>query len=208
MTSDRMSTAVRLLAKGAPVTMVNLAVAAGVDITDLTDAPRGQDIEYDEHHRIVGWGLTLIPTPHSFVVDGRQLYTWCAADTLMFPAIIGRRAQVESRCPTTDTVIRLTVDPECGVTELSPATAVISIPAPDELDVCRVRSSCCNPGRFFATAEAAADWLVQYPTGTVMPVADAIPHVQPIADRLFGISARLNVAECGVVARLFAACVT
>ncbi len=186
MTSDLMSTALRLLARGAPVTVAELAAAAGVDLIDLTDAPAGQDIEYDDEHRIVGWGLSLIPTPHSFIVDGHQLYTWCAADTLMFPAIIGRRAQVESRCPTTDAVIRLTVDPDGGVTDLSPATAVISIPASDELDVSRVRASCCNPGRFFASAEAAADWRVQYPSGTVMPVADAYPHVQPIAAKLLG----------------------
>jgi hypothetical protein len=25
-------------------------------------------------------------------VDGKQLYTWCAPDTLIFPAVIGRTA--------------------------------------------------------------------------------------------------------------------
>jgi Alkylmercury lyase/Helix-turn-helix domain of alkylmercury lyase len=107
-----MRTAVRLLARGEPVTMGELAAAAGVDVVDLIDAPAGPDIEYDDEHRIIGWGLTLVPTPHKFVVDDHRLYTWCAADTLMFPAIIGRRAQIESRCPTTDTVIRLRVDPD------------------------------------------------------------------------------------------------
>lgn len=186
MTASLMRPALRLLAQGAPVTMAELAAAAGVDVADLADAPGAQDIEYDDEHRIVGWGITLIPTPHTFIVDGRRLYTWCAADTLMFPAIIGRRAQVESRCPTTGAVIRLTVEPEGGVTDLSPATAVISIPASDELDVSRVRASCCNPGHFFATAEAAADWRARYPTGTVLPVADAYPQLQPILSRLIG----------------------
>ena len=179
-----MRTAVRMLARGTPVTMAELADEAGVSVTDLVDAPAGRDIEYDDEHRIVGWGLTLIPTPHSFVVDGHRLYTWCAADTLLFPAIIGSRAQIESRCPTTDTVIRATVDPREGVTDLSPVTAVISIPDAVELDPARVRASCCNPGRFFATAEAAADWLDEYPTGTVLPVADAYPRLRPISDRL------------------------
>lgn len=186
MTSDLMPAAVRLLARGAPVTLPELARAVGVDITDLTDAPGGQDIEYDDEHRIVGWGLTLVPTPHTFIVDGHRLYTWCAADTLMFPAIIGSRAQVESRCPTTDIVIRLTVDPQDGVTDLSPVTAVISIPDVEDLDVARVRDSCCNPGRFFATAEAAADWLAQHPSGSVLPVANAYPQVQQISSQLLG----------------------
>ena len=131
-------------------------------------------------------GLTLNRTPHRFIVDGHELYTWCAADTLLFPAIIGSRAQIESRCPTTDTVIHLTVDPQGAVTDLSPATAVISIPAAEELDDTRVRASCCSPGRFFATAEAAEDWLAKYPTGTVLPVADAYPQLQPISGLLLG----------------------
>jgi alkylmercury lyase len=186
MTSDLMSPAVRLLARGTPVTIGELADAAGVSVTDLTDAPAGHDIEYDDEHRIVGWGLTLVPTAHTFIVDGHRLYTWCAADTLMFPALIGSRAQVESRCPTTDRIIRLTVDPRDGVTDMSPSTAVISIPDVEDLDVARVRNSCCNPGRFFATAEAAADWLSQHPNGSVLPVADAYPHVQAIRSRLLG----------------------
>ena len=88
-----MRAAVRLLSRGKPITLTELAAAAGVDVADLDNAPAGHDVEYDDEHRIVGWGLTLNPTPHTFVVDGRRLYTWCAADTLLFPAILGRPAR-------------------------------------------------------------------------------------------------------------------
>jgi len=183
MTSDLIRAAVRLLAMGAPVSTAQLADAAGVAVADLADAPAAKDIEYDDEGRVVGWGLTLIPTRHAFLVDGRELYTWCAADTLLFPAIIGSRARVESRCPTTDVVICLTVDPRDGVTDLWPANAVISIPG--DLDAARLRDSCCSPGHFFADAQAAGDWIAQYPTGTVLPVADAYPRLQAISDLLF-----------------------
>lgn len=179
-----MCTAVRLLAHGKPVTITELSAAAGVEVGDLNAAPAGQDIEYDDQHRVIGWGLTLNPTPHSYIVDGHHLYTWCAADTLLFPAILGRPAQIESRCPTTDTVIRLTVDPQAGVTDLSPSTAVISIPGSQEMDTTRVRATTCNPGRFFATAEAAGNWLAEYPDGTVLPVADAYPQLRPVSSQL------------------------
>jgi alkylmercury lyase len=179
-----MRAAVHLLARGKPVTITELAAAAGVEIADLTTAPAGHDIEYDDQHRIIGWGLTLNPTPHTYVVDGHHLYTWCAADTLLFPAILGRPARIESRCPTTDTVIRLTVDPQAGVSELTPVTAVISIPGSQEMDTTRVRATTCNPGRFFATAEAAHDWLGAHPDGTVLPVADAYPQLRPISNQL------------------------
>jgi alkylmercury lyase len=179
-----MCTAVRLLAHGKPVTVAELATAAGVDVADVSNAPAGRDVEYDDQHRIVGWGLTLIPTPHIYIVNGHHLYTWCAADTLLFPAILGGRAHIESRCPTTDTVIRLTVDPQAGVSDLAPATAVISIPGSQEMDITRVRATTCNPGRYFATAKAAKDWLAQYPGGTVLPVADAYPQLRPISNQL------------------------
>jgi len=179
-----MRTAVRLLARGRPITVTELTAAAGVELDDLRNAPAGHEIEYDEEHRIVGWGLTLNPTPHTYTVDGQHLYAWCAADTLLFPAILGRPARIESRCPTTDTVIRLTVDPQAGVSDLSPATAVISIPGSQAIDITHVRATTCNPGRFFATAEAAEDWVAQHPDGTVLPVADAYPQLRPINSRL------------------------
>ena len=179
-----MRTAVRLLSHGSPITVTELAEAAGIDAADLANAPAGEDIEYDDERRIVGWGLTLNPTPHAFVVDGHRLYTWCAADTLMFPTILGGRAHVESTCPATGVVIRLTVDPAAGVSDVSPATAVISIPAPQDLDDSRVRATCCNPGRFFATAAAADDWRAQHPRGTVLPVADIYPQLAALRSRL------------------------
>jgi alkylmercury lyase len=78
----------------------------------------------------------------------------------------------------------MTVDPNGRVGDLSPATAVISIPDSEELDVARVRVSCCHPGRFFATADAAAGWRARYPSGTVLPVADAHSRVHQISTRL------------------------
>jgi alkylmercury lyase len=179
-----MRTAVRLLAHGKPVPVAELATAAGVDVTDVSNAPAGCDVEYDDQHRIVGWGLTLIPTPHTYIVNGHHLYTWCAADSLLFPAILGSGAHIESRCPTTDTVVRLTVDPHAGVGDLSPATAVISIPGSQEMDSTRVRTTTCDPGRYFATAQAAEGWLAQHPDGTVLPVADDYPQLRSISGRL------------------------
>jgi alkylmercury lyase len=179
-----MRTAIRLLARGKPVTIAELAATAGVDVADVRNAPAGRDVEFDDQHRIVGWGLTLNATPHAYIVDGRRLYTWCAADTLLFPAILGSRARIKSRCPATNTLIRLTVDPEAGLSDLSPATAVISIPGPQEIDIGRVRATSCNPGRYFASAAAAENWQTQCPDGTVLLVAEAYTRLRPISSRL------------------------
>nr|VTP02547.1 Alkylmercury lyase [Mycobacterium riyadhense] len=179
--------ALRLLATGEPITPAQLAAAAGVSETDLEEATAGRDIEYDDHGRIIGWGLTNNPTPNKFTVDGKQLYTWCAPDTLIFPAVIGRSVIVESPCPATGTTIRLCVDPDTGVTDLEPSTAVVSIVDPNNVDPQSVRDTLCNPQHFFATADAARDWQSRYPGMRVLPVAEAYTLImRPLADAMVG----------------------
>ncbi|MEK9280862.1 MULTISPECIES: organomercurial lyase [unclassified Bradyrhizobium] len=89
------------------------------------------------------------PTPHRFNIDGKRLHTWCALDTLFFPAVIGRPAHLESPCAITGIPIMLTVDPATGVSALEPSTAVVAMVTPEQMN--SVRTAFCNPGRFFAT---------------------------------------------------------
>jgi alkylmercury lyase len=162
----------RLLAEGRPVTAERLAAAVGQPAATVADAVRSlPDIETDERGDVVGYGITLRPTPHRFTVDGRQLYTWCALDTLMFPAVIGKTARIQSPCHATGAPIHLTVTGE-QIGELSPATAVVSIVAPD--DARSIRGAFCDAVHFFATPAAARPWLGQHPDGLVLPVAEAL----------------------------------
>ena len=124
----------RLLVEGDPVTVEQLAAAAG---RTLEEVRRGldavPDTEYDDQGRIVGQGLSLVPTPHRFTVAGEELYTWCALDTLIFPALLDRPARVESVSPASGEPIRVTVDPAAGVTRVAPATAMGSLVNPEEI---------------------------------------------------------------------------
>jgi alkylmercury lyase len=185
-----MAAAIRLLAHGQPITVDQLARAAGLNAADIAAVPAADDIEYDGRGRIIGWGLTLNPTPHRYIVDDRLLYTWCAADTLLFPAIIGRAARIESPCPTTETTIRLTAEPRAGIVDLEPASAVLSMPGRGELDISHVRQTCCNPGRYFADMDAASNWRHQHPTGAVLSVADAYKQISSAVRRAMDPSRR------------------
>jgi alkylmercury lyase len=180
-------TALRRLATGDPIPPDQLAAAAGIPLSAIEHGAAGQDIEYDDQGRIIGWGLTRNPTPHKFTVDGVELYTWCAPDTLIFPAVIGATAHVESPCPATGTTIRLTVDPDTGVTSVDPATAVVSIVDPARFDPNAVRATCCNLQHFFASADAAGDYQSRHPGMTVLPVADAYQQLaRPLAEAILG----------------------
>ncbi|GAB3701419.1 organomercurial lyase MerB [Nocardiopsis sp. NPDC006832] len=168
----------KLLSQGRPVTTGDLADATGRSEEEIREALTTlPDTEYDPVGRIVGSGITLSPTPHRFTVDGRQLYTWCALDTLMFPTVLGRPAQVTSPCHTTGTPVRLTVEDD-RIRDLEPATAVVSLVIPD--DMTSVRSAFCNLVHFFASAGAAAPWLAQHPQATAVRVEQALAVGRPL----------------------------
>ena len=125
---------------------------------------------------MLGWGLTLKPTPHHFDVDGNQLFTWCAFDTLFFPALLGRTVTIRSTCPRSGDEIRLTVRPD-GIEEVHPAGAVVSIILPDAAAArSDVRGSFCKHVHYFVQEGAAAMWLVDHPGGTILPAEEAF-HV-------------------------------
>ena len=176
----------RMLARGAPVTITELAAAAGRPEPEVAQAVVSwPDTEYDHDGRIIGYGLTQRPTAHRFTTGGHQLFTWCALDTLIFPAILEAPADVESPCHATGTPIRLHVDPISGVTALDPPAAVVSIlsiVAPDE--VSSVREAFCNQVHFYADTTAAHGWLADHPGMGVLPVADAHRLARPLADNL------------------------
>ncbi len=169
----------RLLAKGEPVPVTELARAAGrseqATRAALAATP---ETEYDEEDRIVGHGLTLRPTRHRFTVNGEELYTWCALDTLMFPVVIDSAAVIESISPTGGGTVRVTATP-AGVTVAEPATAVVSLVNPEDLS--SIRSSFCNQVHYFTSPEDAQPWLEAHPGGEVLPVADAYRLAKDLA---------------------------
>ena len=66
--------------------------------------------ELDKEGNIVGWmGLSQKDHPHKFRINGHKLATWCAWDTLFLPALLKRTAKVESTCPSTKELVRLTM---------------------------------------------------------------------------------------------------
>ena len=171
-----------LLADGRPVTAADLARSTGRSEPDVQQAlSRQGDLETDEQGRVVGYGLTLRPTAHTFEVCGRQLHTWCALDTLMFPRLLGVTARVESSCRTTGSPVRLTAAAD-GVSDVEPPGAVVSIVTADAPT--SLRAAFCDQVHFFVDGAAAAPWLADHPGASVVPVAEAHRLAQPLAQAL------------------------
>jgi alkylmercury lyase len=159
------------LAKGRPVAMETLAERAGIPIEEAHSFLSKAGGEWDATEtRLIGWGLTQNPTPHSFQVNGHDLYTWCAADSVFFPVVIGAHARIVSPCAATGELIHIDMTPT-GVQRVEPPGAVVSIVTPS-VDVSEVRAAVCKAQNFYRTADAAASWREQHPDGLLLPVKD------------------------------------
>lgn len=171
----------RLLADARPVGRDRIAVATGRSAAEVDELLAGPPTpQLDGRGRLVGLGLTLVPTPHRFIVDDRVLYTWCASDALIFPAVIGRPALVESVCPATRRPIRVEVHPD-RLGESSPAATVVSRDLPATA-IADIRTAACAHGHFFASDGAADAWRSDHPNGQVRTLAEEFDHVLAFVD--------------------------
>lgn len=129
------------------------------------------DTEFDAQGNIVGWGITLLSTQHRFRLQGRQLFTWCAFDTVLFPPLLQIEAHVQSVCEASGQPITFVATPE-GIQKLLPATSVLSLILPTERCDC-VRGTFCQQSLFFQSEEAASSWLVLHPEAVLLSVEEA-----------------------------------
>jgi alkylmercury lyase len=153
----------RALAKGEPVGGAALTAAA----------ERWPNVERDEHGRVVAFsGLSLTPSAHRFTIGSRQMYTWCAWDTLFLPALLNQRARVQSNCPVTGTPVRLTVE-QSGVRDVDPEDVWMSFPPPGTASTADITGTFCCHVHFLAGRAAADQWLSRHPEATVLSLPDA-----------------------------------
>jgi alkylmercury lyase len=182
--SELLAVLLPLLADGkavAPAALTEALAWPAARVADLL--ARLPNVERDASGNIVGLGLSLNPTPHVFEIRGRHLYTWCALDALLFPAVLGETARVSSPCAATGAPIRLVVSPE-RVEEVFPRNAVVSLVLPSaDPDL---RATFCDRVRFFVSKSAAGAWLRAHPGGLIVSVDDAYTFAEGISARVFG----------------------
>jgi alkylmercury lyase len=157
----------RTLGQGRPLPpeQVEQIIAESGIVRDDAHQVLGQVAERGPDDTLVGiLGLSLRETPHRFTVDGRRLFTWCAADTLFLPSLLGRTASIESHSPVSPATIRLTVSPR-RVEAVDPVDTVVSmvVADPDAADLQSVEalwSTFCHQIFFFGTRQEAEGWAV------------------------------------------------
>ena len=166
----------RRLAEGSPAPAADIAECAASSpkrVEDLLSSWPG--VFLDRNRSVVGfWGLALarlVPT-HRLEVEGRELFAWCAWDTLFIPGLLGAVARVESTCPTTGHTIWLTVSPE-GIVEASHPSAVVSFLTPDRDFDAEVIQTFCHFVHLFASGEPGERWTADHPGTYLLTLEEA-----------------------------------
>ena len=169
----------KLLLEGKPVSPDRIAAYLHLTRNEVADLIEGA--EFDQDGNVVGFGLSIVPTPHTYQIDGRQFYVWCAADAITFPLLHKSTAVIESPDPISGKKIRLTGTPQ-GVQGVNPATAVVSwVLGTDTPD--NIRSKFCNFTHFFTSAATASEYITQHPGLVIVPIEQVFQIGQRMWDR-------------------------
>ena len=175
----------QLLANGGyPVPPDEIAIRLQVTPETVISTLRSFGAEFDKEGNILGVGLTLVPTPHVYKVNGRKLYTWCAVDALLFPVMLKHTAHIESLDPISGDKIQVTVTPD-GVQNVEPESAVVSW-VNSSVDPSNIRGSICHYVYFFSSSETASKWIAEHPGKMFYPVIDAFRAAKKIHNKYSG----------------------
>lgn len=110
----------------------------------------------------------------------------CSVDMYLLALALGKPIHAQASCPATGTPITIDITPE-RVERIDPPTAVVAVTnldfditgGPDHTD-----TELCSQQPFFATADAAANWLAAHPDGRLIPVRDFHDEARRLVDWL------------------------
>lgn len=160
----------QLLLDGRPVSPEQIATSLQMSRDEVTATLRYMGAAFDEDGNLVGLGLSVVPTKHSYKINGRQLYVWCAADAITFPIFHKAAAVIESPDPISGELIRLTSSPE-GASDIEPSTAVVTwMPGTESYE--KIRANICNFTNFFASVKTASQYVSKHPELIIVSVDD------------------------------------
>jgi alkylmercury lyase len=181
-------------AKGGPVDEAQLGRSLGLSTEGVRKLLNRDTLKHfihsDREGRIIGFGgLATVRMNHRFQVDGRDLWTWCAWDSLFIPEILSRTARVASRDPEGGELVHLVVTPE-RIESVEPNQTVISFIRPDAqafgTSATNVMAKFCHFIFFLASSSSGERWIAKNPGTFLYPFDDAFALAKRFNAHHFG----------------------
>lgn len=182
----------RTVVHGQPVPQAALTSSLATTSDNLeARLARLPGVEVDQEGHILGWGLTLVPTPHQVRMNGKSLFAWCAFDTIQFPLALQVEAQISSTCPVTGTPLQFVVTAAGTIQDLGVTQIWMSLLLPEHCATfanstvivpertgkgkgnAAARPAFCEQSLFFHSEEAASAHLATHPHAVLLSLEEA-----------------------------------
>lgn len=174
-----------LLDTGVPVTVDALIAATDVAadrVAEIFESVRARGrVEFDIEGRLVGIaGLSLTPSRHQLTVDGNTRWAWCALDAIGILGALEATGTVRSSDPHTGEAIEIAFNN--GIPDADTHLFILG-----GFDDANVREDWCPRVNFFASLEAAKQWVAAHHLeGDVVAVSEIAPDAaemwRPVVD--------------------------
>jgi alkylmercury lyase len=162
-----------------PVTVERLAAASGRPV-DETLALARQFLKVCVQEGLINLDLSAVgpSARYRLQIGARTIDAdGCAPDIVWTALLAGTPIRAEATCPATGTRIRVDLTPD-GVERVEPPSMVVAVISPLAPQLQQLSNGeqadadICSQQPFFASAEAAADWLALHPQGRIFPVRE------------------------------------
>lgn len=174
---------IQALAEGKPISPKELAEIWQMSLDQVSEvlarAAAAGSAELDSQGNLVAGVLSLTPTAHRILIDGNELYAWCAYDAIYAPSVAGKTARIESRDPVTGADIGVAVSPE-GIREVRPDTAVVTVVGVIADMRAGPESPRCSQMLFFESRESAEEWLQGRSNVSILTIEETFELAQEL----------------------------
>ena len=175
-----------MLARGRAVTADCLAERAGVSVAAAGAAMRSAPVGLDAGGALNElFGVMLTPTLHRVEIEGRAIFTCCAAVAHTMPSLVDRPVTVESVDPVSRRLVTLRLSPD-SIEDLDPSTAVACCAAtPVNPEPADVREAFCCHLKHFADRNSAQEFAALNERRQVIPVAEMHALAHELVSRIW-----------------------
>ena len=171
-----------LLARGEPLTVGQIADAAGVNDHEVEAALRKARCAFNESGRLIDlFGMMLAPSYHRLEIDGKAVFSCCALWAHVIPKLVDRVVLIESIDPQSRELVRLEIAPG-KVRSVHPGTALATMAVADAASIEQdVGSAFCGHVRHFASSDSAHRFAADSPSCQVV----GVDELHEIAGQLY-----------------------
>ena len=171
-----------LLARGRPVSVGEIARAAGAGVDRVETAIEAARCERDADGRVLElYGLALKPTSQRLDIAGKTLFACCALWAHVIPKLVGATVRVESVDPMRQRVVRLTLSPAGIESADPPGSAATLAVATRQAITTDVGQAFCSHVRHHPSLASAEEFAAAEPARHAVGLAE----LQEAADYLY-----------------------